>query len=93
VTKDFYLDAIQKFNLCASLSTIGKHEKAIKYAQDGIIILQKYCFPSEKELLNFGGQKVNHHFENRSMAMYIETLSKGFYNLGVELEHLHQYDK
>ncbi|ETV70766.1 hypothetical protein H257_13852 [Aphanomyces astaci] len=67
-------------NLCAVLSTMGKHAEAVEHAQSALILLQDELFSAGKDLTPLDANKDR-----------VSVLCIAYHNLGVEYEYLKQY--
>ena len=71
----------------------------MEYAQAGIMILQSHMalyqsLQYDQPPYSTKSQKSTqrNYPDEKEVSLYIDTLARGFFNLGAELEHLHHYD-
>ncbi|ETV99644.1 hypothetical protein H310_07713 [Aphanomyces invadans] len=69
-------------NLCAVLSTMGKHSEAVEHAQSALILLQDELFSSGSDRKPLDTNKDR-----------VSVLCIAYHNLGVEYEYLKQYNQ
>lgn len=83
INEDPHNIAITQLNIWATLSELGKHEKAASYAQSAIMLIQDEYGHGLKSVTSDG----------KTMDIVFSTQTRGFYNLAVELEYLKHYDE
>jgi tetratricopeptide (TPR) repeat protein len=69
-------------NLCAVQSQLGQHEKALEHAQEALILLQEELY------VNTPGDA-----DEAGSSDRFSVLAIAFYNIGVEQEHMYQYEQ
>eukprot|EP00347_Sterkiella_histriomuscorum_P004569 403359964 len=77
--------ASTKLNICAILSLLKKHQKAIYYVYSSINDYEKAL-----EIQRQSNQKVN---EESNIPTLLQSMSLAYYNLGVENEHLRNFQQ
>ncbi len=77
-----------KLNICAILSTQGKHKDAIIYAQNAIADYESLLTD-----IQIGMIEPSTLFEDLDLATLLLSLSIAYYNLGAEYEHVKDYKK
>ncbi len=70
-------------NLCAVQSQLGQHEKALEHAQEALILLQEELY------VNTPGDNA----DDVDSSDRFSVLAIAFYNIGVEQEHMYQYEQ
>ena len=83
IDEDPHNIAITKLNIWATLSELGKHEKAAEHAQSAILMIQN----------EYGDLSKSHTRDGKSMDVVFSTQARGFFNLGVELEYLKYFNE